>query len=43
MNASKPQDLTAGLPPEAPTLADIEQAAARIRPYAHLTRAHHSP
>ena len=25
------------LPPEAPTLADIEQAAARIRPYAHLT------
>ena len=37
MNASKPQDLTAGLPPEAPTLADIEQAAARIRPYAHLT------
>ena len=37
MNASKPQDLTAGLPPETPTLADIEQAAERIRPYAHLT------
>jgi threonine dehydratase len=37
MSASNPQDLTAGLPPEAPTLADIEQAAARIRPFAHHT------
>ena len=31
------QGMQPGVPPEAPTLADIEQAAERIRPYAHRT------
>jgi threonine dehydratase len=37
MDPSSRADLPPGLPPEAPTLADIEQAAERIRPYAHRT------
>ncbi len=37
MSASSRPDVPAGLPPEAPSLADIERAAERIRPYAHRT------
>jgi threonine dehydratase len=37
MNQSRGPGTPPGAPPEAPTLADIERAAARIRPYAHLT------
>jgi threonine dehydratase len=37
MDSSSRADIPPGLPPEAPSLADIERAAERIRPYAHRT------
>ena len=37
MSAKRQPEAPAGLPVETPTLADIEQAAGRIQPYAHRT------